>query len=975
MKQVYATMVALIFLAAANSCQNRNETYRNPHLGPAKGGEVIVKEGEHEEEAEEYDEPNQAMWQEFEQTRDPKTNRVPRETLWPIIEYTDQLKQDLRGSIMAAAKGTSVAWTERGPNTDTADVNNGNTRNGNGSTSGRIRAVMVDVSDTTGNTVFVGGVDGGIWKTTNINNSSPNWILINDKLSNLAVTSICQDTANPSTMYFCTGEPNYNADAVQGDGVFKSTNGGSTWTQLSSTTGTDFDYCSKIVCDGAGNVYVGTLQGLFRSTNGGSSWTNITPTGINVEVADIQIGSSGRMHLVTGLFTSGTNTVDYRYANSPSTASSSSGWSTATSPFSNSNKIRAILACVGDTLLAVPANSSGYGVTYVYRSYDGGDHWAALSSTPSLGSQGWYCLAAAINPDASTHQYFLGSLDGYRSTNAGSSWTKVAEWIGSSGPSYVHADHQNALWYHTSTQSRIIIVCDGGIFLSTDGGLTFSSRNNGLRIKQFYSVALDPQSGKNHFLGGTQDNGCHILASAGLGPSTEVVGGDGAYCHIDQNQPQYQFASYVRNQYWVSSDSGKNWTQRNFSTAGLFINPTDYDNTLNKMYCTYSYQQMLRWNNPQSAGNSNTILTINGMPFNHYPTAFAVSPYTSDRVMVGTNNGGLFRCDTASTKSSPLGKYISSGLGYIHSIVYGGSEDTIMVTRTSYTGTQVWYTTNGSATSPTWSAKDGNLPNMPVWWSLLVPGTYGKTAIVATETGVWVTGNLTASSPTWVPDPSFPNVRTDMMKYRPSDKIVVAATHGRGMWSALATSAVGIPLPVNNFKLTATPTGNEVNLNWTFSTARDVIHFELQRSENASDYTTIYTTDGGAAKNSYSTTDPRSVDGWRYYRVKSTDAYGLVQYSNIVSVPPGGNGDVAISQIYPNPMAGNTAYFSTVLTNAADVQIRIYDAMARLVWSQNSKAPVGKNVTPLQIGALRPGNYLVLITAGSHKSTQVVVKQ
>ena len=96
--------------------------------------------------------------------------------------------------------------------------------------------MMVDSLDATHKTVWVAGVDGGLWMTTDITASPATWTLVNDFLSNLAVSDICQDPTNGNIMYFCTGESYYNADAVSGVGVFKSINHGTTWSFLSSTS-------------------------------------------------------------------------------------------------------------------------------------------------------------------------------------------------------------------------------------------------------------------------------------------------------------------------------------------------------------------------------------------------------------------------------------------------------------------------------------------------------------------------------------------------------------------------------------------------------------------------------------------------------------------------------------------------------------------------------------------------------------------
>src|SRR5207248_1950845 len=121
--------------------------------------------------------------------------------------------------------------------------------------------------------------------------------------------------------------------------------------------------------------------------------------------------------------------------------------------------------------------------------------------------------------------------------------------------------------------SQVLIGCDGGLFYSGDGAATFNDRNTGLRIKQLYSCAIHPST-TDYFLAGAQDNGCHQFTNAGLGSTTEVTGGDGAFVHIDQDQPQYQFGSYVYNDYRRSTDGGNTWSAVTFSqSVGQFINP------------------------------------------------------------------------------------------------------------------------------------------------------------------------------------------------------------------------------------------------------------------------------------------------------------------------------------------------------------------------------------------------------------------
>ncbi|MEO5648250.1 MAG: hypothetical protein ABIQ56_07785, partial [Chitinophagaceae bacterium] len=171
-----------------------------------------------------YDSPREREIQEFEKLKDPALGYVPYERLYEAMKYTDQLKAS------PDARTLILNWTERGPSFDSVGPSNGNLRgtfisgtNPPGTyTAGRIRAVLMDPTDATNNTVFVGGVAGGLWKTANFLSTSPTWVNVDDFFSNLAVSSICIDPSNTNIMYFSTGEPASNSDAVLGKGVWKS---------------------------------------------------------------------------------------------------------------------------------------------------------------------------------------------------------------------------------------------------------------------------------------------------------------------------------------------------------------------------------------------------------------------------------------------------------------------------------------------------------------------------------------------------------------------------------------------------------------------------------------------------------------------------------------------------------------------------------------------------------------------------------
>ena len=369
-------------------------------------------------------------------------------------------------------------------------------------------------------------------------------------------------------------------------------------------------------------------------------------------------------------------------------------------------------------------------------------------------------------------------MDSWKTTDGGTTWNQISTWVGTTPVNqYVHADIHNILWYDGG--NKLIYGCDGGIHYSSDKGVTIRDRNQGLRIKQFYACAIHPTL-TNYFLAGAQDNGVHQFNNAGLSNSVEVTGGDGGFVAIDQNQPQFQFGSYVYNVYRRSTNGGANWSTVNFSqSTGQFINAFDYDNAANIMYCGDVAASYRRWTDPQTGSTSDVVAISN---LTGSVTAVSVSPFTTNRVYFGTNTGKVMQVDAANTfTTATAGIDRSTGLpsGTISCITQGTSDNNLMAIYSNYNINNIWISTNGGAS---WVTCDGNLPNMPVRWAMFYPGDNTK-AIIATETGVWETNLLNGAATIWVANISFPPVRVDMLKYRPLDGTVAAATHGRGLWT------------------------------------------------------------------------------------------------------------------------------------------------------------------------------------------------
>lgn len=816
------------------------------------------------EEKEKYDNPMARDMEEAAKMKDPALGYVPYTRMLNAIDQTIARKDQLRMQNAQRATGSDPSsnysgnptpgflqtpplnWIERGPVYDSVGPSNGNTRGGantlGGHTSGRMRAILVDtLNDPTGNTVFVGSVGGGLWKCTNFLSTIPNWAPIDDRFNNISISSICQDPTNASIIYFSTGEPTDNGDRITGMGVWKSTNAGASFTQLPATL--NFTRCFKVGCDASGNVYLAcrittipVVQngGLFRSMDGGASWTDITPNNLDPNSSnsctDFEFTTSGILNAMFGYRAPG-NKVNHRYSLTPTTVTPGTWLSSTGFRNSNTDAIRCEMAVSGNILYAVTITTA-YNTDSCYKSINGGVTWTKQNTTVMPGGlgngQGWYSISLAINP-GNTAEVISGGLDCYRSTNSGSTWTKFTNWT--TPQPYVHADHHFAMYWITGGQTRMYLGTDGGIFYSSNNGSTFSSKNRNLGIKQFYSAAIHPAAGSVYAIAGAQDNGVHQLKNLGLSYSFEVTGGDGMIVHINQANPNIQFGSYVYNDYRISTNGGNTWSTRTLSSSqGLFTNPFDNDDAQNIMYCSNGPLGNLRRWTGNTAGTTNSTITL---PIGATTAIYSlkVSPYTANRLFIGTNDGKLYRIENANTITSANAAANTTSIGdpsfpagTIVCVNTGTDDNNLIVTFSNFGVNNVWITNNGGTS---WTAIDGNLPDMPVRWALFEPGRNNR-IYLATEAGIYTTEAINGASTNWVPETTFPTVSTYMMKLRTSDSTIVVGTHGRGLWTGkilpckAATVATAPNSPTvcvgQNANFSIAVDGTNVTYQWQVST-------------------------------------------------------------------------------------------------------------------------------------------------------------
>ena len=499
--------------------------------------------------------PDAAAELRFIQTRDPRTNTVPRERLWAAIELTERLRETNQAVPLLST------FAERGP------TNIG----------GRTRAVLWDPDVT--NKVWAGGVSGGLWYTSDITTDGTVWTKVDDFWDNLAVTTMASDptTSGGSRVFYVgTGEGFFNFDAVRGAGIFKSTDGGATWSRLASTDNSSFFYVQKIVVTSTGVVLAATRDGVQRSTNGGTSWTKTLGAGVGGgtvnNAADLEIAANGDIYAALGLVFGGCDGV-YKSTDGGVT------WTKQTLPGAcNYGRIELATApSDANTVYAATQSASTFGVGSIFKTTNGGTSWASPGAAPSAGAQAWYDLILAVNP-SDANNVFLGVVTLWRTTNGGTSWSQI-----NVSNTVLHVDH-HAIVYRPGSSTEAVFGNDGGVYYSSNATSknslipSFTDRNDDYNVTQYYGGDMHPTS-VNVMLAGSQDNSTHRFSSAGAGTVASPAPlncCDGGFAYFDQTNGNIAIGSIQSGRYFRSTDagvtfSGATFLNNAFSGGALFI--------------------------------------------------------------------------------------------------------------------------------------------------------------------------------------------------------------------------------------------------------------------------------------------------------------------------------------------------------------------------------------------------------------------
>jgi photosystem II stability/assembly factor-like uncharacterized protein len=862
----------------------------------------------------------------------------------------------------------TMSWQERGPN----DVG------------GRTRQLLID--KTNPNKLYVAAAGGGIFVSTNAGDT---WAPHpqSDTLPSMQGSSIAQSISGD--IYFATGEGYSDngrpllegGSALPGDGIFRSLDGGVTFTQLATTrpsanSSSGWAYIKKVACHPTDNniIYAGTSGGLKKSVNQGNTWTNAPGVLASATITDVEIVPNGNMVVGTtaGVYISVNGGTSF--TNVWGTGNLSGGLSRSELAFAPSNPNHLYLVAInGSSSLKGIYQSLDFGTTWSVLKSGGGSFEPFSTPPPTPINQGFWGVCLAVNPAIEDELYVGGMTDLYRFTPA-QDFQSVAYSNGSvSSGIQVHADMHD-ITYDVVNPNIMYVSCDGGVYKTNNASATnpgFIEKNDGMNTLQalmFDANAFDK------IISGSQDNGTSYIGDVSNSAlsSREVNGGDGGICALSDIFPEVAFGS-------VSYNSDLDRSISTYHTFGSFNNKSVYNRNIDG---GYQYDAILsKWVNtaasPNGRPDDQEVPANDGIwsiPMDFKEKTNGGKNYTV--MVIGTANNLWFSQEAADpSKSIPnwfnLGITASSGTA-LNSIFNGKRFSAVHISKdgtTIYAATGVRFSTNNRV----WRISGLDLFNKA--YSYDSTGVfYNNQGIVAEDLGVSISGFIT----------SLASDETDG-----EDLIITTSNYGgitnyvrkisnakTGLAPRVATSIVNNlpPMPINSavyvpgFGKNRIVLGTESGI-WGSDNAGSTWQELNKMDPDPKKWHPRVPVTKVLIQNLISAKGPVLFSGTHGRGMFSCSSMATLFPTKITDITKNGN-----SLLYPNP-ATNSTTIALASNKASQAFVQIINMSGAVVNSFTTSIESGDNKIEVNTSKLSKGGYIVSIVANGERMVNTLIKE